>query len=79
MTTTPVKTYVDDSFPGEWGTEDTIGDGVKVIRTTNFTNSGKLNLADVVTRSIEDRKVSRKQIKKYDTILERLFIRLVFN
>ena len=71
MTTTPVKTYVDDSFPGEWGTEDTIGDGVKVIRTTNFTNSGKLNLADVITRSIEDRKVSRKQIKKYDTILER--------
>lgn len=71
MPTTPVKTYVDDSFPGEWGTEDTIGDGVKVIRTTNFTNSGKLNLADVVTRSIEDRKVSRKQIKKYDTILER--------
>ena len=71
MTTTPVKTYVDDSFPGEWGTEDTIGDGVNVIRTTNFTNSGKLNLADVVTRSIEDRKVSRKQIKKYDTILER--------
>ena len=71
MTTTPVKTYVDDSFPGEWGTEDTIGDGVKVIRTTNFTDSGKLNLADVVTRSIEDRKVSRKQIKKYDTILER--------
>ena len=71
MTTTPVKTYVDDSFPGEWGTEDTIGDGVKVIRTTNFTNSGKLNLADVVTRSIEDRKIARKQIKKYDTILER--------
>ena len=71
MTTTPVKTYVADSFPGEWGTEGTIGDGVKVIRTTNFTNSGKLNLADVVTRSIEDRKVSRKQIKKYDTILER--------
>lgn len=71
MTTTPVKTYVDDSFPGEWGTEDTMGDGVKVIRTTNFTNSGKLNLADVVTRSIEDRKISRKQIKKYDTILER--------
>ena len=71
MPTTPVKTYVDDSFPGEWGTEDTVGDGVKVIRTTNFTNSGKLNLTDVVTRSIEDRKIARKQIKKYDTILER--------
>ena len=71
MPITPVKTYVDDSFPGEWGTEDTMEAGVKVIRTTNFTNSGKLNLADVVTRSIEDRKIARKQIKKYDTILER--------
>ena len=71
METTPVKDYIDDSFPGEWGTEDKDGNGVKVIRTTNFTNSGKLNLADVVTRSIEDRKVARKQIKKYDTILER--------
>ena len=71
METTPVKDYIDDSFPGEWGTEDKDGNGVKVIRTTNITNSGKLNLADVVTRSIEDRKVVRKQIKKYDTILER--------
>ena len=71
METTPVKDYIDDSSPGEWGTEDKDGNGVKVIRTTNFTNSGKLNLADVVTRSIEDRKVVRKQIKKYDTILER--------
>ena len=71
METTPVKDYIDDSFPGEWGTEDKDGNGVKVIRTTNFTNSGKLNLADVVTRSIVDRKVVRKQIKKYDTILER--------
>ena len=71
MTTTPVKDYIYDSFPGEWGTEDKDGNGVKVIRTTNFTNSGKLNLEDVVTRNIEERKVSRKQIKKYDTILER--------
>ena len=71
MTTTPIKDYIDDSFPGEWGTEDKDGNGVKVIRTTNFTNSGKLNLEDVVTRNIEERKVSRKRIKKYDTILER--------
>ena len=71
MPTTPVKSYIDDSFPGEWGAEDMVGDGVKVIRTTNFTNSGKLNLSDVVTRKIDDRKVARKQIRKYDTILER--------
>ena len=69
--TTPAKEYLDDSYPGEWGSEDNDGNGVKVIRTTNFTNTGKLNLEDVVTRNIEERKVARKQIRKFDTILER--------
>ena len=71
MDTTPVGEYVLDSFPGEWGIEDTNGTGVKVIRTTNFTNSGKLNLTDVIKREIEMKKVNRKRIMKYDTILER--------
>lgn len=51
--------------------EDKDGSGVKVIRTTNFTNAGKLDLTDVVTRSIIEKKVKRKTIKKFDTILER--------
>ena len=71
MGTTPIKEYVHDSYPGEWGVEDGDGNGVRVIRTTNFTNTGKLNLADVVTRNIEEKKVCRKRIQKYDTILER--------
>ena len=71
MDTTPVGEYILDSFPGEWGIEDTNGTGVKVIRTTNFTNSGKLNLTDVITREIEMKKVNKKRIMKYDTILER--------
>ena len=69
--TTPVVNYVEDSYPGEWGTEDKDGNGVKVIRTTNFTNSGKLDLTDVVTRSISEKKIEQKTIRKYDTILER--------
>lgn len=69
--TTPMNNYIEDSYPGEWGTEDKDGDGVKVIRTTNFTNTGKLDLADVVTRSIIEKKIERKTIHKYDTILER--------
>lgn len=71
LNTTPVGNYIMDSFPGEWGKEDKGGTGIKVIRTTNFTNSGKLNLSEVVTRSIEERKVQKKQIQKYDTILEK--------
>ena len=69
--TTPVGNYIEDSYPGEWGAEDKEGDGVKVIRTTNFTNTGKLDLTDVVTRSIIEKKIERKTIHKYDTILER--------
>lgn len=69
--TTPVSNYIEDSYPGEWGSEDKEGDGVKVIRTTNFTNTGKLDLTDVVTRSIIEKKIERKTIHKYDTILER--------
>ena len=68
---TPVSHYIADSYPGEWGVEDKDGSGVKVIRTTNFTNAGKLDLTDVVTRSIIEKKVKRKTIKKFDTILER--------
>ena len=69
--TTPVGNYIEESYPGEWGSEDKEGTGVKVIRTTNFTNTGKLDLKDVVTRSIADKKIERKTIHKYDTILER--------
>ena len=69
--TTPVSSFIQDSFPGEWGKEDNDGTGVNVIRTTNFTNAGKLNLQEVVTRQIEARKIERKKIQKYDTILER--------
>lgn len=69
--TKPLSDFIEVSFPGEWGQEDKDWNGVKVIRTTNFTNTGKLNLADVVTRDIDPNKVEKKKLKKGDIILER--------
>lgn len=69
--TKPLSDFIEVSFPGEWGQEDKDGNGVKVIRTTNFTNTGKLNLEDVVTRDIDSIKVEKKRLKKGDIILER--------
>lgn len=69
--TKPLADFIEVSFPGEWGQEDKNGDGVKVIRTTNFTNTGKLDLTDVVTRDIDAAKVGKKKLKKGDIILER--------
>ena len=69
--TKPLSDFIEVSFPGEWGQEDKNGNGVKVIRTTNFTNTGKLDLSDVVTRDIDADKVEKKKLKKGDIILER--------
>ena len=69
--TKQLSDFIEASFPGEWGEEDKDGTGVKVIRTTNFTNEGKLNLADVVTRKIDSSKVEKKKLRKGDIILER--------
>ena len=69
--TKPLTDFIDVSFPGEWGQEDKDGSGVKVIRTTNFTNNGKLDLSDVVTRDIDYAKVEKKKLSKGDIILER--------
>ena len=69
--TKPLSDFIEVSFPGDWGQEDKNGDGVKVIRTTNFTNTGKLDLSDVVTRDIDAAKVEKKKLKKGDIILER--------
>lgn len=69
--TLPLSEWIGTSFPGEWGADDIDGTGVKVIRTTNFTNTGKLDLTNVVTREIETGKVQKKRLKPGDIILER--------
>ena len=68
-------TYLADIFnepiSGEWG-EETEGEGTKVIRTTNFTNSGKLDLSKgIAFRSISDKKVAEKRLQYGDVIIEK--------
>ena len=38
---------------GEWGTDDESGNGIPVLRTTNFTNEGIVDYSNVVTRTIQ--------------------------
>ena len=66
-----LEDLISDTFPGEWGSEPISENAIKVIRTTNFTNEGYLDLTDVVTIDIEPKKVVRKKLKQGDTILER--------
>lgn len=56
---------------GEWGEEDLVGDGIKVLRTTNFTDTGVVDYAKVVTRQIDRKKLTNKGLKHGDILIEK--------
>lgn len=59
------------ALSGEWGTDDESGDGIPVLRTTNFTNEGVVNYNDVVTRRITKKNIDEKFLRKGDIIIEK--------
>ena len=59
------------ALSGEWGTDDETGDGIPVLRTTNFTNEGVVNYNDVVTRTITKKNIEEKFLRKGDIIIEK--------
>jgi type I restriction enzyme, S subunit len=72
-----VKNYsvidlLDEVVSGEWGQEPNGNNDVKVIRTTNFSNDGRLNLEkEVVYRNIDEKKVEKKKLRYGDIIIEK--------
>ena len=59
------------ALSGEWGNDDETGDGIPVLRTTNFTNEGVVNYNDVVTRTITKKNIEEKFLRKGDIIIEK--------
>lgn len=67
-----LKDCFENMISGEWGEECLVSDkGTKILRTTNFTNIGKINYSDVVERKINDAKIDKKRLKYGDIILEK--------
>ena len=66
-----INNIIDKIVPGDWGKEDTDNSGVRVIRTTNFTNVGKIDFSNIVTRIITDKKIRERQLIKGDIIIEK--------
>lgn len=56
---------------GEWGEDDTDGNGIPVLRTTNFTDEGVINYKDVTTRIIDPKKIEKKSIRNGDILIEK--------
>ncbi len=59
------------ALSGEWGTDDETGDGIPVLRTTNFTNVGVVDYSNVVTRTISKKNIDEKFLRKGDIIIEK--------
>jgi len=55
---------------GDWGDEPK-EDAIGVIRSTNFTNEGKLNLMDVAFRSLKPNKREEKRLEQGEILIER--------
>lgn len=75
MKTYKLRDLVSEVITGEWGeevSEQSNGINVKVIRSTNFTNTGELNLdKEVVMRSIDKSRVAKKKLLIGDIIIEK--------
>ena len=63
-----LKNLIEKPISGEWGIE---GDGIYVLRTTNFQNDGRLNLRNVVRRNISQKKIEQKRLRNGDIIIEK--------
>lgn len=59
------------AISGEWGNDDESGNGIPVLRTTNFTNTGIIDFSNVVTRDIKKKNISDKFLRKGDIIIEK--------
>jgi len=69
---TKLSDVIEAPISGEWGNEDKTGTGVPVLRTANFTNHGRIDFTNVVTREIKnlDEKL-HKFLKPGDIIIEK--------
>ncbi len=56
---------------GEWGVEDSDGNGIPVLRTANFTNDGNIDYKNVVTRNIQKKNINEKFLRYGDIIIEK--------
>ncbi len=66
-----IKDLLSKKINGEWGTDVIDENSVDVIRTTNFTNDGRINFGNVAKRRISLDLVMKKKLLNGDIIIEK--------
>ena len=67
----PISDLLAWDAPGEWGEPSEDGKGTGVLRSTNVTDSGTLDLSNVAIRVIPEIKLTAKTLQAGDVLLER--------
>lgn len=69
---TPISSLLAWDSPGFWGDEPGgASPSVKVLRSTNFTDGGRLDLGDIAERVFPERVKTAKRLRAGDLLLER--------
>ena len=69
--TVPITEIIQPLFSGEWGKDDNDNTGVPIVRTTNFTDIGRADLSEIVTRKVDEDKIENKKLQIGDIIIEK--------
>lgn len=65
-----LRSLLTDDLSGDWGDDE--GDvTLSVLRSTNFTDSGNLDLADIARRGFSSTKAAQIQVQPNDVLIER--------
>ena len=67
----PIRDLFDYTIAGEWGSKPLPENSIPVLRSTNFTNSGKLDLHDIEMRTVPKNKLEKRLIRCGDTLMEK--------
>ena len=66
----PLRRLLSANFPGDWG-EERGPQMTRVLRSTNLTNDGRLDLEDVALRALAPAKAESLTPRRHDILLER--------
>ena len=66
-----IKDIFASSIPGDWGVEGSQDDGIPVLRSTNFRNSGIIDYSDIAYRKVEQSRLDKRLIKKGTILIEK--------
>lgn len=66
----PLRSLLTENLSGDWGDDE--GEvTLSILRSTNFTDSGTVNLADVARRRFSTPKAAKIQVQPHDILVER--------